>query len=397
MAQRFWMGGRTWAPGDEGFQSALGSAVDEEARPLCLCVDGGVPMYVAHHAASWLIKRMPTTAGRHHPSCPSFEPPTGASGIDAHLGRSIRDVGSGLALRLSFGLRPREVVRERVGVVHARGDVPPSPGVRGLSLQGLMHLLFDRAQLNRWSLGRHGRRNQAMLHAHLMAAAQGCWVQGGSLAQRLLIPEPFAKEGMREAAVRRVNRLRALGLDRALVLGEFKSSEVVGERVRLWLRHWPDWPLWASLDVWRRLERAQCTLFEALQASQTLRLVVMAVIEPIRMDTYRVQRLGVMLTTAQWVPLHACEEEPLLEHLVREGRVFIKPLRYDTEAAAFANALLLDAGSEAVPLHVLSPFMTDKARQRKLTVLANRSGEWVWDMTQPMPALPRACDRVPGP
>jgi hypothetical protein len=385
MTQRFLIGGVVRQATDDGFQQALQAASENEDRPLCLCVSGGVPMYVARHGA-WLVKRMPLTGQRHHPACPSFELAAGSSGLGVHWGGAIRESDRGLTLRLNFGLRPRaSSPASRGHVVHEREHVTSS--VRGLSLQGLAHLLFDQARFNRWSSAMEGKRNQAVLHKYLMASAKGCWAGGRCLSDRLLVPEPFIKSACREAAQRRSAKLRALGSERALVLGEFKTAEVVGERLRVWIRHWPDWPLWVSADLWGRLERARAPLMEAHATSQTLRLVLTAVLQPLREESYQINAASLMATTEQWIPLHTPFEETLIRRLVEEGRRFIKPLPYDSPAVEFANALLIDVGPNAVPLHLVSPFMVEKDRQSKLKAL-EKSHEWAWDTTQPWPGLP---------
>ena len=99
-----------------------------------------------------------------------------------------------------------------------------------------------------------------------------------------------------------------------------------------------------------------------------------------------------MLASETWIPLEGVHEAPLVRALVAQGRRFIKPLRYDARSAcAFANVLLLDAGAQPVPLHVLSPFMkpSDRAlKDRLLDVDGDRA--WVWSLDDPLPALPGA-------
>ena len=57
---------------------------------------------------------------------------------------------------------------------------------------------------------------------------------------------------------------------------------------------------------------------------------------------------------------------PLINALVAANRRFIKTLRYDARRdVAFPNALLLDRGPQAVPLHVVSPYMEPKERQAR--------------------------------
>ena len=81
---------------------------------------------------------------------------------------------------------------------------------------------------------------------------------------------------------------------------------------------------------------------------------------------------------------------PLIDALVTQGRRFLKPLRYDAPGAeVFANALLLDAGPEVWPLHLLSPYLDERGRTLKQRAIRGASPEpWVWETDRPMPPLP---------
>ena len=98
-----------------------------------------------------------------------------------------------------------------------------------------------------------------------------------------------------------------------------------------------------------------------------------------------------MLVSEQWIPIEGVHELPLLQARVAARRRFIKPLRYDARnAAVFANALLLDTGSEATALHVLSPFLPAREREAKAEVLRHAVDAWVWPTDAPLPPLPAA-------
>ncbi len=74
------LGWRRWA--------SVGRLHDTSQRPRCLCVPGGVEMYVARHR-QFLVKRMPETGSQHHASCPSFEPESQQSGWGGLLGEAV--------------------------------------------------------------------------------------------------------------------------------------------------------------------------------------------------------------------------------------------------------------------------------------------------------------------
>lgn len=136
---------------DPQLQDALAAVHETPERPRCLCVVGGVEMYVARHR-QFVVKRMPETGGLHHPSCASYEPEAQQSGL------------------------------AQVGVPRRR-----------MSLRSLTHYLFERAGFNRWSPAMEGRRNQGVIHKYLHEAAADVLVKGLRLCERLYVPEPFSE------------------------------------------------------------------------------------------------------------------------------------------------------------------------------------------------------------
>lgn len=102
--QHFSIHGRVFAATDPGLQLALASIHDDAERPRCLCVAGGVEMYVARHR-KYVVKRMPETGKDHHPSCPSYEPDAALSGLGELVGEAVLEPEPGrVELRVDFGV-----------------------------------------------------------------------------------------------------------------------------------------------------------------------------------------------------------------------------------------------------------------------------------------------------
>ena len=133
-------------------------------------------------------------------------------------------------------------------------------------------------------------------------------------------------------------------------------------------------------------------LFEARGADSgdPVRLIMAALIRSRREYTYEIDAASLMLASAHWIPIEGVHELQLIDTLVAQNRRFVKPLRYDARsAAAFPNALLLDAGP--VPLQVVSAFMDPKERAAKeKATAAAKQDAWVWRTDLPMPSLQRA-------
>ncbi|RCW65130.1 DUF1173 family protein [Pseudorhodoferax soli] len=391
--QRFTVTGIEYGADDPALQAALAKAHDAQERPRCLCVSGGVEMYIARHR-QFVLKRMPGSGMRHHPECPSYEPDAQQSGLGELVGEAVLEPTPG-----SFELRVNFPWMRVAGRAVPKGE-PQDPAEvvvarKRMSLRALMHFLFERAGLNRWTPAMQGKRNQGVLHKYLLEAAESVTVRGLSLSERLYVPEPFSEEGREGAASRRRAKLSVLHPRNgqsplAIALGEFKACDTTALGCRVWIKHAPDAPLLADARTWGRIERTFGALLEARHAdtNQRVRVVMAALIRARREHTYEIDAASMMLTSEHWIPLDGVHELDLLGELVAQRRRFLKPLRYDARtAAAFPNALLLDAGTKAVPLHVVSAFMSAKERAIK-EKSAQAADGWIWRNDEPMPQLP---------
>lgn len=392
--QRFSIKSRVFSSDDPQLQGALAKIHETSERPRCLCVPGGVEMYLAHHR-QFVVKRMPETGNRHHPSCPSYEPELQQSGLGELVGDAVIESESGaVELRVDF---PWARLTGR-GVSHGEPQELSEVSVphRRMSLRALMHFLFERAGFNRWSPTMEGRRNQGVLHKYLQEAALSITIKGQSLAERLYVPEPFSEAGRTEVARRRREKLAVLRPQDgqsplAVVIGEFKTSDVTPFGRRVWIKHMPDAPLLIAAKPWERVQRVFAPLLEAGEADTGYRprLMMAALIRARRESTYEIDVASLMLTSEHWVPVEGVHELPLIHALVEQRRRFVKPLRYDARSAsAFPNALLLDAGLAPIPLHVVSAFMNHKEQAVKALALKEGSETpWVWHTSESIPAF----------
>ena len=390
--------GRTFDGADAALQDVLAQVYESSERPRCMCVPGGIEMYVARHA-EFVIKRMPGTGHRHHPICNSIEPEAALSGLGELIGEAIVEhAPEQVELRTAFPLA-------RVpGRPVAHGELTDDPASisaprKRMSLRAVLHFLYDRAGFNRWCPAMDGRRSQAVICRYLTAAARGVIVRGGTLEERLFVPEQFRVAQAEEIAARRRRRLAMLAspdadvqFKMAILIGQLARVEATAYGRRMTIKHLPDVPLYIDNKAWEKAERTYQTILQAADADveHKPRIVIAALIYAKREHTYQVDALTLMLVTDQWIPLDGLYELPLVEALQRQGRVFIKPLKFDAKSAAsFPNVLLLDAGATPVPLHVLSPFMDPKDRAiKEKAIKAAGASAWSWETGKDMPALP---------
>lgn len=395
--QTFLIKGRTFPSGHPQLQQALAAIHETPERPRCMCVRGGVEMYVARHR-HFVVKRMPGTGTQHHPACAAYEPDYAVSGLGQLMGEAvIEHAADSIELRVDFPLS------RSPGKAIPRGEVADPTEVQAprhrMSLRALMHFLFERAGFNRWYPAMEGKRSQWVLHKYLMEAAESIEMKGTRLSERLFVPEQFSEERKEAIAQRRREKLKILHspedgvrFKMALILGEFKGAEHASFGTKVWIKHMPDVALLIDTKAWERIERAYGPLFEA-QAADTRtrhRLILCALVFARREHTYQIDKASLMLTTENWVPLDGQHESALVQKLTDAKRRFLKPLRYDARSAAsFCNVLLLDTGETPTPLHVLSGFMDAKERAAKEKALkAMKAQPWVWQTDRDMPPLP---------
>lgn len=394
---RYFIKGRTYPAADPGLQDALAQVYGSPERPRCLCVPGGIEMYIARHA-EYIIKRMPDTGNLHHPTCPSFEPEPGMSGLGELVGEAIIEHSPDqVEVRTDFAMSrlPGKAVPRGEAVIDPAEVHAPR---KRMSLRALLHFLFERAGFNRWYPAMEGRRNQGVLHKYLSEAARGVTVKGASLDERLFVPEPFRVELKDEIGERRRKKLAlllspedAIQYKMAIIVGEYNGSEPTTFGRRIFVKHMPDVPLYIENKAWERVERSYAPNLQARDADvpRRPRVMMAALVYAKREYVYQVDTVSMMLTTDQWIPLDGLHELPLIEALQHEQRAFMKPLRYDARsAAAFPNVLLLDGGKVPVPLHVMSPFLQARERSTKEKLLAGGQSAWVWMIDKNMPALP---------
>ena len=143
-AQQFFIKGRKFFTTDSGLQDALARIYDTPERPRCMCKPGGVEMYVAKFA-QFVVKRMPDSGNQHHPTCPSYEPEWGHSGLGDLMGEAVIEHSpESIEVRVAFPL-------SRIPGHTITGDkCEPSGEINiprhRMSLYALLHLLWERAR-----------------------------------------------------------------------------------------------------------------------------------------------------------------------------------------------------------------------------------------------------------
>jgi len=380
-------------------QQLLAAAHADRTRPMCLCRPGGVAMYVAKIGAErYVIKRMPDSGLAHGHHCPSYLPLESLSGLGQVLGAAItEEADSGLtAIRLGFRMSKSErAAPTGAGIGGAADSV--TGDANQLSLRGVLHYLWQEADLATWSPGMAGKRNWRIVSWYLRSAARGKYTLGKPLLTRLYLPEPFSAEKKTEIAARRLAAWAPLrepgaGQQFMILIGELKAIEPARFGHKLVIKHLPDAPLMLDDALLARLNRRFADELELWQLDEDGHLMVIATFSVGRGGLAAAEEVSVVMTDRNWLPYESQADRLLLNFAVDQHRRFTKSLRYnlahdqpmaslvftDTETPTAAFLLVGDGGRDAV------------------NELAAEAGTdiWTWVIGEDMPPLPpRAASR----
>ena len=392
------IGGRRFEIGSHGFANAIAEAHASHQRPRCMCLVDGVEMYVARLAGSdrsYIVKRMPDTGSHHAPDCPSYEPAAEFTGLGQLLGSAIiEDPATGeTTLRLDFPLA-KMPSRSTMPAAGGESDSVSAPGTK-LSLRGLLHYLWDEAELTRWHPGFAGKRTWATVRRQLLQAAEHKLTRGDALRARLYVPESFsiderdAINGRRLAQWQHAVAVPGKAQHLMLLIGEVKEIVPARYGFKAIVKHMPDQAFSIDEQLYRRLGRRFESELALWGASDDIHMVMIATFGMSSAGVPVINELCLMPVTRQWLPVEDGFEKQLLDRLVAEKRAFVKGLHYNlARGNGIASAVLTDCEGSA-PMLFIVPAGLDEGSPAPETSAPGVAPVWTWRRSaEPMPAFP---------
>ena len=286
----------------------------------------------------------------------------------------------------------------RSTVPAAGGDSVASNGTK-LSLRGLLHYLWDQAELTRWQPGFAGKRTWGTVRRHLLQAAENKIARGDSLRSRLFIPEVFTVDQRDAINGRRMSQwsqaVASPGKPQHLMLLIAEVKEIVPARYgfKAVVKHVPDQAFALDEQLYRRLGRRFEPALALWGATDDIHMVMIATFSVAAAGIPTIVELSLMPVTRQWLPVDDAFEKQLVEKLVGDGRSFIKGLRYNLGvASAVACATLIDCEGSAPLLFIVPAGVEDDGRY--LQGSDPSAPVWLWHPTaEAMPPIPRVAGR----
>lgn len=392
------IGGRRWAKDEPGFAEAIADAFEQRLRPRCLCQWGengrGVEMYVARLMDGYIVKRMPNTGSQHSTACMSYEPPTSLTGLGQLIGSAIvEDTISGeTTIKLDFPLTKTQRRPSPPSASTSTSSAPAS--CKKLPILGLLHYLWDQAELTRWHPGFSGRRSWTTVRRHLLLAAEKMIVCERPLLDRLFIPESFAVENRDAINKRRLQHWASFfpvadaHQPLMLMIGEVKEIKRTRSGYKAVIKHVPDQAFTLDDQLFHRLKRCFNSELALWGSSDSIRMVMASTIRFFEAGTPSIMELTLMPVTKQWLPVNTTSEQRLLETLALSARAFTVGLRYGFPSGGIvANAVLTDTGPSPCPLFLVHNHGNDVQVD---SILESWPLAWIWPITLcEMPPLPK--------
>lgn len=392
---------KVYGADDPRLNEALASVYGSPNRPLCLCRDGGIEMYIAKLGRMFVIKRMPHTGAQHSSGCDSYEPPAELSGLGEVMGGAIQtNLDDGLtALRLDFALS-RSGPRAAPVQTGAEHDSVRTDGKK-LTLRGTLHFLYDEAGLTRWSPAMDRKRSWWVVRKYLLQAATDKVVKGGSFADALYIPESFSMERKDEITRRRLDIFNSLskadGATRRLMvlIGEVKELGDARFGKKMIVKHLADAHFMMNDDVYKRLLKRFEHELMLWGGAENSHLLTVATFSVSGAGVASIEEASLMLVNENWIPYESIDEKMLVDTLTNQKRRFVKGLRYNLPSTNPLASVVLSDTAKPVAMYVL-PYGASDQYKKELRELQEGSEleQWQWDTGGDMPTIPSAVQRA---
>ena len=361
MIQRYRVLGQV-VPEGERLQPLLAEAYARKLPVLCECRPGTeLPLYIAHRNERYVLARWPGSGARHATACDHYEAPDHLTGMGQVRGSAVIDDEKSGETSLKLGF-PLSRGAARLAPAALTNDKPTvkSTGQK-LTMRGLLHVLWDRAELTHWHPKMAGKRSWFIVRRALVEAATGCKAKQEALPHMLFVPETFRLEDKEDIRARRraaLERVYRSPDEMMVVIGEIKEIVPGHGAERIVLRHVGDMPFVMNPDMARRFHKRFAGELALWQAQDSVRgndghLVIAGSFARRRQGTFDLVEVALMPVTGEWMPYETSDERYLIARAVADKRRFVKGLRVNLDAEApIASLVLKDTGEQATAIHI---------------------------------------------
>jgi len=360
----------------------------KKAILYCCCPGRGEKKLYIRYVSdtdTYIVARYPGTGREHARDCIYYQAESSSGAVTRTDARGIiEETSSGLIrVKTVIGIRKRDTVPKRSEERAERKSRPVGTGLKvvrrkpAISLLNLVYLLWERAGLNRWHPNMEGKRKINTVYA-LLESAAGKVVAGREVLSKVLLI------GTRSRFQGNLNRQKleyAEKNNRRLIVLSLLEG-VKGDRVFLkYSNSLPEIRIEGSL--WERMReehgavlKSGCSMLAAVQTDP-----------PVRGKNGRyftvARDIALVPVSENWIPVNSVYELMVAEKLIREGRIFKKPLLRENQKI-FPDFVLLDSR-----IKIMKVFDGKKGDEFGLYNSRYGSNWWYWDVM-------KSPDRIPS-
>lgn len=391
----------------EQHQDALRLAKSRFGSAICRCSKEPMPLVIRERQGNLFLAAWPDQASQHAFDCPFY------GGARTVLGNAIETDGATTRVNLHRVLLQ---ANRRLGQAipepkPLKAGTPPNK-LDKFHLWGLLHYLWSEAGLNRWSPGWH--RDWGFVRHALRRVAQSTYVGDDQLIQSLYVPPVWSEKHRAEirqhwdqfvAPLHKHNRTSDQ-VASGLVIGQVRDLQPSEFGFSLKLHHHAAvfYMNQAMADVMAKYSRRGWTALKHLDpvVGEDLKGHVVAAlrVEASRTGGMVIVEGVLMRVSPRYIPINSSYEDKLARLLVKEDRLFVRPLHFDNHGASMPDFVLHDTGpghQDATALYVYGPAsgaMKQRILEQSDRQAADKAGHafWRWNAgeeAQPPPLPPR--------
>ena len=345
-----------WLSSTRAGQALLEASRSSKQRPRCMCVQGGVEMYVGRRGTVFYLSRMPGTGFLHTPDCASVEDETILTGAKCYAaGVLIERADGGLVVAADLNRLERQAFP-----------------VTEVGIDGLLDLLVEESSLNR-IVPQFAARTWLFVRDRLASAASLITLGAEPLPRLIYLPERYDRENSREALATCEAFIQG-HTGTALICAPLKEIRSTQYGWQIVLKHLPGLRLWMSKETAAALE-ARWTV-PWLHQPPKFGLCLIAVRPGRRDGNYSVSNMACLPTDATFFPAFSPTEAAAAAELCAAGKTVVRPLRFDlAPEEALADFAILDEDGVR-PVVVLSEIGNPAydAAKKSLGAMLQRNG-----------------------
>lgn len=346
----------------EGIQRELHSAKKEHGHALCLCQghSAGIKLVIRERGGRLFLASWPDAASAHALACPFYvdgrslaQKKYTDSSVEEHNQRLTLGLHHGFSNENRFSSKGEHANKPANNV----GDMSSERG-RKLHLWGLLHFLWERSGMNRWSKG--WSRDWGYVRYSILRVASGFDIGSVSLSRQIYVPRVWReseKQSIREAwkdfsEDLRINHRRARTVKNAIVIGQVKRMAKSEYGYALNLRNHAE-PIYIAekladnLKIYSRSGWVCASRLTVGDDDFSEDGVIAAMrVEATPNGTLVMVEGCMMRVNTKFIPVSSSFERRVADALIENERSFLRPLHYDLHRENLPSFVVTDVKTD---------------------------------------------------